>query len=175
MLSEVTSSWGQALRKRVHDSCKWPLNLPSHLVLQANWGTYLDLVMIQRASMSLTMALSFCSVIRSSGSLCEEIRQLWRYCRKAEQHWSIYRKCGFLWPGYLTLLQICCATSGRSLYSPECFFSLLIIPVILPGGNCIEPSVVQHQVLQAAGVSQHIHHTNNHRKESTHQKCFLTF
>lgn len=86
---------GQALRKRVHDSCKWPLNLPSHLVLQANWGTYLGLIMTQRASMSLTMALSFCSVIRSSGSLCEEIRQLWRYCRKAEQHWRIYRKCGF--------------------------------------------------------------------------------
>lgn len=81
----------------------------------------------------------------------------------------------FLWPGFLTLLQICCATSGRSLYSPECFFSLLFIRVILPGGNCIKPSVVQHQVVQAAGVSQNIHHTNNDRKESTHQKYFLTF
>lgn len=40
-------------------------------------------------------SFSFCSVIRSSGSLCEELRQLWRYCEKAEQHWGIYRKSGF--------------------------------------------------------------------------------
>lgn len=50
----------------------------------------------------------------------------------------------FLWLGSLALLQICRATSGRSLYPPVFLFSL--VPVLLLAGDCIVPSV-QHQVV----------------------------
>lgn len=112
--------------------------------------------MIQRAFMSFTTAWIFALSVSAvlSGAHAAFVRRSGSSGGTAGKQRSTEVYIGnviFLWPGFLTLLQICCATPGRSLYSPECFFLSCLFLSYCQEGTASSPLLYSTRLYKQLG------------------------